>query len=1013
MMHRRAAVPALALVALAACAPGPDGLRRTPPGDGPRVLVDWDAEPLPDIPFPNDLATRPDPTSPTGLRLNLPVDAPVEQENLSRALLNELPGFGLFAPISVAFDAPLDVAAIIDRHPDDFWADAPFADDAILLVDVDPDSPEQGRVIPLDLGHGRFPQDVTQLGQFLPNDPRVDQPSLLFETADEDLDGNGRLDPGEDTDGDGLLDLPNLLPGGVDPRLDLLTFYDRQSRALIVRPVSPLREETTYAVVLTEALVGEDGEPVRSPWAWVNHTRQTAALQPVVGALREVGLGVDDIAFAWTFTTGSVTRELWDVAEGLRGRGTYRSLAADYPAGVVEGHELHTNDGPGDRMFLPVAQLLEPLQAIGYLPPESFDVLNDVYTAYAEGVVGGVIVAPDLLVDRDDGGVDDSDEHWELDPQRGTVVAGPRRVTFTCVVPKRTGDNQPPWPIAIHAHGYGSTRVEFFGFAHGLVRHGIASCGIDAPGHGLPLEPDDMELVGSLLELADTEPTWWHLLQDRRRDLNNDGRLDPAADMFSADAFHTRDMMRQAVLDWTQLIRSLQACGTGSMARAIPTASGTLPTGDEAVSCDFDGDGAPDLGGPDTKFLLEGISQGGILTGVSIAVNPADTAVLTVPGGGLADIGGRTDIGAVANAMVGRAISPLVIGVPTGAGRLELRQVVISVDEAVELPFAILEDVPAGGSVVVRNLDLGTEEAGLVPADGRFRVPIGANALDAGEKRLAAQIPDPPEPGGVYEVPYNAGLGDRLEVEVRDAGGAVVATFDTFDREVVHEGVTCRAGSPLVAGGWGLGHRRGSRTLQRLVGALAIPIEGADPIAFVRRWEEEPFDGRPNNVLVHLTVGDTTVPSATGIALARADGLVDYRSIDPRYGTTADRWLVDRGVVRGLEEAGPWKDAGGRSILFDPDDLDGGTDGTGAPSDAPLRASRATATGVHGLRFLYVDPTGSHAYLLPDQALPFDWSLFGVQQMALYLATDGKELVDDACLASPDCPLLPPLPSAP
>ena len=47
------------------CAVAPDGLRATPDGDGPVVVVDWDAKPLPEVPFPTDLATRPDPGSPT------------------------------------------------------------------------------------------------------------------------------------------------------------------------------------------------------------------------------------------------------------------------------------------------------------------------------------------------------------------------------------------------------------------------------------------------------------------------------------------------------------------------------------------------------------------------------------------------------------------------------------------------------------------------------------------------------------------------------------------------------------------------------------------------------------------------------------------------------------------------------------------------------------------------------------------------------------------------------------
>ena len=62
--------------------------------------------------------------------------------------------------------------------------------------------------------------------------------------------------------------------------------------------------------------------------------------------------------------------------------------------------------------------------------------------------------------------------------------------------------------------------------------------------------------------------------------------------------------------------------------------------------------------------------------------------------------------------------------------------------------------------------------------------------------------------------------------------------------------------------------------------------------------------------------------------------MVDYETIDPRYGMTVDQWLIDTEVVRGLEQFGPWVGANGEPALFDPDDLDNGTDHFGAPSDA-------------------------------------------------------------------------------
>ena len=101
---------------IAGCAPYPEGLRSTPDGTGPRVIIDWDAQPLPEIPLPNDLATRPDPTSVTGLRLNISEMAETETESRARRKINELVGFGIYAPFTVSFDAPLDLDNIRDRH---------------------------------------------------------------------------------------------------------------------------------------------------------------------------------------------------------------------------------------------------------------------------------------------------------------------------------------------------------------------------------------------------------------------------------------------------------------------------------------------------------------------------------------------------------------------------------------------------------------------------------------------------------------------------------------------------------------------------------------------------------------------------------------------------------------------------------------------------------------------------------------------------------------------------------
>ena len=145
------------------------------------------------------------------------------------------------------------------------------------------------------------------------------------------------------------------------------------------------------------------------------------------------------------------------------------------------------------------------------------------------------------------------------------------------------------------------------------------------------------------------------------------------------------------------------------------------------------------------------------------------------------------------------------------------------------------------------------------------------------------------------------------------------------------------------------------------------------------------------------------------IALARAAGLVNFEDVDPRYGMTVDQWLIDRQVVRGLEQPGPWTDGAGNPALFDPDDLDEGLDGYGVPSDAPLRATRITDAGVSGMRMPYVSTTGSHGFGLPDPTLEFDINTFAIHQVARYFQTQGQVLTDDHCMEDHSCDWLRPL----
>jgi hypothetical protein len=986
------------LSTLAACAPYPEGLRLTPDGDGPQIVIDWDAEPLPEIPLPNDLATRADPNSPTGLRINISEEAPTEMERRARRKINELAGFGIYAPFTVAFDAPLDLDDIVRRHADD----GDYSDDAFFLIDVEPSSPTYLQPVRLEVGHGRFPQDLDETDRYFPNDPRADSPALLFETVDEDLNRNGIMEPGEDTDNDGVLDVPNVYPKGGDPREDLMTWYERETNTLIIRPVMPLREETRYAVVLSERLRGENESPVRSPWKYVHHLRQTEALRPVLHALPSWGLSVEDLAFAWVFTTGRVTGDLVDIRMGLDGAGPYPWLGRTFPAGVNEALQMHEDPMMVDPFRLPVDRLVSTVANLG-LFGDSAEVLVSAYQSFSSDIVGGSYETPYLLVDRDDGGFDDTDEYWQLDPVSGEMIVGPARVPFTCAIPKPHSGFAQPYPVVLFGHGYGSSRFDMFGFAWAMNRMGMAACAIDYPGHGPTLSDDDLAIITAFLTSMKMSAFLEHLQDARYRDVNNDGVPDSGADQWIADSFHTRDMVRQAAVDWMQLVKSLKQCGQGTMDKA----------GSAVMACDWDEDGVPDIGGPSSDFFLVGGSLGGINTAVTAAVEPDVKASVPIVGaGGLMDIGIRSPLKGVVEAVIGRLITPLILGTPNEDGGLVLSQHVISGRDSVDIPFATLDSIPGGGEVLVENLDNGEERLFSIPADGRLRVPIPGDAADPYEKRVLAGIPHGEVPGDkAYTVPDNAHLGDHLRVTVWDDDGAEVAHIDTFAEDVVFEGVTYTAGSPLVVGSEGLGHLRGSPSLRRLASFTGMIIEGGDPIAYAPHYFREPYTrlgGEPTNVLIVPTPGDMVVAVNAEIALARAAGLVDFENIDARYGMTVDQWLIDREVVRGLEQYGPWTDVNGAPALFDPDDLDEGLDGTGAPSDAPLRATVETDAGISGMRLPYVSTTGSHGFGLPDPSLEFDINTFSIHQVARYFQTGGRVISDDLCMEDHSCDWLPP-----
>jgi hypothetical protein len=1007
----RAAVNLVVALLVGCAGEPPSGLRATPAGTGPTVVWDLDAEPMPEIPFPNDLATRADPSSPTGRRLDLPLrGASTRHERRTRERVNRLEGFSTYGAITVAFDAPLDVGNILQRH-----GDGDPSNDAVVLINVDPRSKRFGQRVPLDLGQGGFPEPPGRTDQYWARDPRRGVESLVFDNTDEDSNGNGKLDPGEDTDGDGYLDVPNVHPAGGDPLDDLVNFYERVTRTLIARPLIPLDQETRYAVVLTSRLTGEDGQPVRSPWQSVNHGRQTAALEP----LREL-MPLPDIAFAWSFTTLGPTRDLEALRAGLYGHGPLARLADEFPP-EIRALEL-ANEGQ-NRHVLPVATVAEPLAAFGSMIDAGVLVITDdskqAVLDSLESIdyfVAGEVTGPNLLFDRDGDG-SENDEVWELDRRSGSAHYSEHRVQFLCAIPRPNranwhGTREPPFPVAVYAHGYGSTRLELLAFAGNIARYGVATCSIDAVGHGL----NAGELHGLLrigLTAFGMGPLFDQVFPGRASDVDNDGLPDSGADFVSADLFHTRDNFRQTVLDYLVLVRALRALDGTSGAQDLDG------DGKPELAGDFNADGRVDIAGPKMPYYSWGTSMGAIVSSVVAGIEPViDAASPQAGGGGLVDIARRSSQGPVRHAVIQRLLGPIFIGQPTGTpGEVAVSSLATSGDGYRTLEIARLKDVAPGDRVEVENLENGERRAIYVESDGGFRTRVPADAMTGPERRAAFAL-DPTEPNfKPARVGRTAALGDRLVLRLYGGQGATPKqVVDRFRTDVTFEGVTYAGGAPLVALSWGHGLPRCSPDLRRLVTLAQVIIDPADPINYAPHYRRDPlvFDydsATPGtNVLLIATAGDTTVPVSSAVALARAAGVVSPSQVDPRFAKTSNRVVIDSYIAEGLARL---RRFGGEEILVDPEDFSHGVHAPQAPRlVAPLRLDQQIGNGFVALRIPLLNPKGQHAFLLPTPKDPFDNNTFMVHLVGRFLQSGGKALEHDTCMASARCAWIPPVPPA-
>jgi len=1062
----RRLAPCLPLLLCGCFSEAPEGLAKAELA-ATTVIYDWEALPLPVIPLPNDIATRHDPDSATGRRINASIIAPTGLERRVRELFDQLDGWGVNMPISVPFSGPLDIDSILAAHRDPRYD---FADDVVYLIDVDRDSPEFGEARALDVGEGNYPVVLEDFDGYYKNDPRGFTNSIFFDEADEDADGDGVLDPGEDTNGngrldegedandngfldppedsdaDGILDVPNYLPGATPARDDLgaradalMTFYERETNTLIVRAMEPLRERTTYAVVITRRLKDADGRPVGSPFGSIHHTAQTEALSPLPDVLPE-GLALEDVAFAFTFTTQSLQSHWVAVRDGLYGHGVQGHFATDYPAELKRIDRVRDLENPRfagaknahilfSENWVPAFQLIGG-QLLGFDNDTEETRLLFESQQYIDYHVVGAFDSPQLFERNDPEGnpLGYNDQSWPPDLDRVPIVPRRETVYFWLTVPREEvsslGDGEPA-PVVVLGHGYGSQRFEMAQFAGFFARHGLATIAIDCVSHGLGIDDGTRDVALRLTEPLGIAPFAAALLNDRAFDQNNDGIKDSGADFWTSYLFHTRDVVRQCGLDYTQLIRIIQSFDGDRRWAFDVDGDGT-----NELAGDFDADGVVDIGAASILGMTGG-SLGGIMSAFVGSLEPAIDLIVPISGGGgLGDIGNRSKQGGVREAVHLRVMGPLYVGTLDETGALALETIVPDLNDDATRPLGTYAGVKPGDTMVVENLVNGERGCGYISVDGTVRAGVASDLDDLTEVRFYA---GPKLVTGSTECEVMAGAEPSLVV-------------DRFGADFEFQGRSVPAGTRLRALAEGLGIERATPGMRRFLGIAQAVLDGGDPATYARHLLTEPLkyatgEETGTHALVVTTTGDMNVPASSGLTIVRAAGIVDYRADHPRFDRPANQVLLDTYMAESVHTNGRYFDLDGNPVHVDVDNMSGGTDfwgdrvpRCGLPDipgcpDGPLRIGfdeTDAQGGISAAFFPYTEPTGQHGFDFPGRmidrfrrrcaeacpegdvcdcegAATFDIGNFLFNLLGRYMASGGTEASFDACHWKNDC----------
>jgi len=389
---------------------------------------------------------------------------------------------------------------------------------------------------------------------------------------------------------------------------------------LVIKPVTPLKSNTNYMVVVSNALKSISGAGAR-PSSFFALLKNTTALVDPYGASKVPGR--DDATAAQL----EGLRQLTKAMLGVAGTATPAIAAADVAVAwsfktqtlnkVLAKIQANSATDPyatNPVNFLSAAAV--PSVATGGLGTVDFytfatiaaasgsTTLLDTYTASPASfaAIGSVVIgAVKLPYYLDDNTVNGAPltSTFQTDIYGTPALKSVQTVPFLMTVPKAAG----PYPVVIFQHGFTVDKSVVFGIANTLASQGYATIAIDSVLHG-------DRTFG--LDFANNVTG----------DAGADGIADTSGKHYLnlTSLLTSRDNIRQSVADLIHLIRllNIQTMDVVNNATGLPT---------------LGGDAVPDLNVA-VPISYVGHSNGGILGGVLAGVEPAiQTLVLVNPGG--------------------------------------------------------------------------------------------------------------------------------------------------------------------------------------------------------------------------------------------------------------------------------------------------------------------------------------------------------------------------------------------